>query len=388
MLSTLGKVMTSRHFLKCAAACAGTLTLASCGGGGGTGGGGSGGGGSGGGSLPPPFVYVMNAGPSTISAYSMNSSTGVLRPVGGSPFDAPSGSYSIAIDQNAHVLYATNTFVNSLSPLNIRAAGGALAEPSGQYFVGGTPLSVAVDPQGRFVYTANEGSDSISAFAIGADGLLAEVAGSPFLTGRLPNFVVIDAAGAHLYSANSGDNTVSAFAIEAASGALSTIAGNPIAISGQGPATLAIHPGGHFMYVGHRSTADLDVLSVDPSTGELAVLGSTVASGAINAIGIVPNGHYLYVTTGFAVEGFAIDDATGAPQPIPNGTFATDARPQALAIDPSGEFAYAPDNLSNAVIALSISASDGALAPVPGSPFPLDPSYALGLGPTSIAVAR
>ena len=218
--------MTYTHFLKCAAACAGSLTLASCGGGGGSGGGGSGGGGSGGGGsggggLAPPYVYVMNAGPSTISAYSMNSSTGVLRPVGGSPFDAPTGSYSIAIDQNAHVLYATDTLVSSLSPLSIQTGSGALADASGQYFVGGGPLERC----GRFagpvcVYRERRIRQHLPAFAIGAGGSLAEVPGSPFPTGRLPNSVVIDAAGAHLYSANSGENTVSAFSIDPASGSV------------------------------------------------------------------------------------------------------------------------------------------------------------------------
>jgi 6-phosphogluconolactonase (cycloisomerase 2 family) len=286
------------------------------------------------------------------------------------------------------VLYATDTLVNSLSPLNINTPGGALSAASGQYFIGGTPLSVAVDPLGRFVYTANEGSDDLSAFTIGAGSVLTPAVGSPFLTGKLPQFVAINSTGAHLYSANAGDNTVSAFSIDATSGALSSIAGGPIAVSGQGPAKLALHPGGRFIYVGYRSTADLTVLSVDPSTGGLSIVGSAVASGAINAIGIEPSGKYLYVTTGFAVEGFAIDGATGLLQPIPNGSFSGNVRPQALAIGPSGTFLFAPDNSSNAVIALSINQTDGGLTPVPGSPFPLDPSYTLGLGPTSIAVSR
>jgi Lactonase, 7-bladed beta-propeller len=92
-------------------------------------------GGSGnGGSTPGTFVYVMNAGPSTVSGFSLNSTTGELTLIEGSPFSTTSGSYEIAIDRKAHVLYLATTQVSSVSPMSINTSTGALSALSGQYF--------------------------------------------------------------------------------------------------------------------------------------------------------------------------------------------------------------------------------------------------------------
>ncbi len=51
----------------------------------------------------PPlyFVYVANDGDGTISAYSINSATGALTQVTGSPFTAGTNPRSVAVDPTA-----------------------------------------------------------------------------------------------------------------------------------------------------------------------------------------------------------------------------------------------------------------------------------------------
>ena len=47
------------------------------------------------------FAYVANFGDNTVSAYTINSSTGALNAVGGSPFAAGNAPYSVAIASQA-----------------------------------------------------------------------------------------------------------------------------------------------------------------------------------------------------------------------------------------------------------------------------------------------
>src|SRR6266436_1605840 len=84
-----------------------------------------------------------------------------------SPLRSSSRPAVAAVDRMNHVLYVTSTSANSISPIPVSMATGALPAPSGQYFTGGGPIAVAVDPGGRFVYTANEGDNDVSVFSIG-----------------------------------------------------------------------------------------------------------------------------------------------------------------------------------------------------------------------------
>ena len=93
----------------------------------------------------PQFAYVANLGGNTVSAYSINPTTGALTPVTGSPF-------------------TTGIF----------------------------PDAVTVNTTGTFAYVANSGDATVSAYSIDATtGALTPVAGSPFATGSYPQYVVV-----------------------------------------------------------------------------------------------------------------------------------------------------------------------------------------------------
>ena len=71
--------------------------------------------------------------------------------------------------------------------------------------------------------------------------------------------------------------------------------------------------------------------------------------------------------------------ANGALTPVPGSPFAAGDEPGSVAVDPTGEFAYVTNEDDDNVLAYSIGAN-GALTPVPGSPF------AAGDEPGSVAV--
>src|SRR6266702_4301554 len=108
---------------------------------------------------------------------------------------------------------------------------------------------VTVDPSGKFAYVANYHSANISAFTIdAATGALTAVAGSPFAAGTNPFSIAVDPSGKFAYVANQNSNNVSAFTIDATTGALTAVAGSPFA-AGTSPDSVAVAPSGKFLYV-------------------------------------------------------------------------------------------------------------------------------------------
>src|SRR5207249_561873 len=73
-------------------------------------------------------------------------------------------------------------------------------------------------------------SNNVFAYSINAaTGALTPVAGSPFTAGTTPVSVTVAPSGAFAYVANANSNNVSAYTINAATGALTPVAGSPFA---------------------------------------------------------------------------------------------------------------------------------------------------------------
>src|SRR6476620_8093089 len=70
-------------------------------------------------------------------------------------------------DTPAEFAYVANTGSNSVSVYHVDSATGVLSQVVGSPFpAGSVPNSIAIDPLGRFAYVANYGSNDISAYAI------------------------------------------------------------------------------------------------------------------------------------------------------------------------------------------------------------------------------
>jgi 6-phosphogluconolactonase len=183
--------------------------------------------------------------------------------------------------------YVSNNWSNNISAFEINTTTGALTEMSGSPFAAeNVPISIAADPSGKFIYVADNGlSGSISAFSIdsGTGGLTA-VAGSPFAMGGPPSFVTVDPSGKFVYVTETlipvGPGVVAAFSIDAASGALATVAGSPFA-AGSAPISVAVDPSGKFASVANNGSGNtVYVFTVNSATGALAaVAGSPFAAG-------------------------------------------------------------------------------------------------------------
>jgi 6-phosphogluconolactonase (cycloisomerase 2 family) len=345
----------------------------------------------------PKFEYVANGADNTVSAYTINSATGALSPIAGSPFPAGSEPDSVVVDPSGRFAYVANEFANTISAYAINTATGALSAVSSSPFASGRfPTSVTVDPSGQFAYVTNScvssrdcSTGTVWAYTINrSTGALRPVSGSPFTTGEFPVSVTVDPTGRFAYVANSnnavGNGSVSAYTINHSTGALSAVAGSPFA-AGNNAYSVAVDPSGKFVYVTNENSGvkgNISAYIINPSTGALsAMAGSPFASGnGPISVTVDPSGHFVYVAAE-GVSAYTINRSTGDLRAVPGSPFATGDNAYSVAVDPSGQFAYVANQFSNSVSAFTINSSTGALRPLAGSPF------AAGSNPVSIAIA-
>ncbi|MGA9039493.1 MAG: beta-propeller fold lactonase family protein [Terriglobales bacterium] len=234
------------------------------------------------------FLYATDLGASDVVAFAINSSTGALTQVG-SPLATGAIPAGAGVDPSGKFLYVSNTEDpnGGISAYTIDSASGALAPISGSPFpvqVGTFPgpVDFAFHPNGKFLYVSLLGSTSyneyVAAFAIDpTSGALTAVSGSPFLTGIGPLGIAVNPAGTFLFTANDGDGTVSAFNIDGTSGVLTSVSGSPFP-GGTNLSGLAMAPSGNFLYTTNPLSNSIITLSIS-STGSLSFVGQPVVAG-------------------------------------------------------------------------------------------------------------
>ena len=246
----------------------------------------------------------------------------------------------MAVDPSGRFVYVANFLDNSVSGYAIDSTSGALTLMPGSPFPASFPVSVAVDPTGRFAYVTNLAEGTVSGYTISAiTGALTPIPGSPF-AGAAPcsgqcgvhaSSVAVDPTGKFAYVVNPGSfvspGAVWGYDINATTGALTPIAGSPFA-TGTAATTVAVDTSGEFAYV--ATLAGLSGYTVDAVTGALTPIpgspfGGLCSSGdyigdACNSVAVDPSDEFVYVTlhvTFDQVSGYSINDASGALTPIP-----------------------------------------------------------------------
>jgi 6-phosphogluconolactonase (cycloisomerase 2 family) len=339
-------------------------------------------------STPPPtaashFAYVSNSDSSNITAYKMDSASGGLSAVSGSPFGGVDAPLGLALNPSADLLAAGNLNGGRISVFRVNKTSGAITPVAGSPFSttgGGFPARSVFHTSGKFLYTGlmlNATSD-ISGFAVDSTtGALTPLAGSPFpgqafTGGGAVESLAVHLAGTFLYA--SGFFTgITGYAVDNASGELAQLAGSPFSPAGTFfHSTLVVHPSGKFLYM-----ADFDVdgvrvfpIAADGSLGA-EITGSPLVSGTgARDIALDPSGKFAYVVNDgdTNVAAFSVNATSGELTLI--GNVDTGISPFALTVDSSGKFLYVTNQTDGNVSAYAINSATGALATVAGSPFP------------------
>ena len=367
------------------------------------------------------FVYVTNSGPNNIPAHpsnpnaftgnlsihSINPILGSLTPITGKQL-TPQGSGLIKINSAGTYAYQFDEAEGAVIVYSVNSTTGVLTTIAGSpYKVGHTPSNVMFDPMDKFVYAVNK-LGTVSSYHINAatGGIITgNETSSSFDVSLVPEPYAINSAGTFAYVAK-GNGTVLAYRINPSTGLLSPVAGNPYA-EGFQPISITVNPAGTFLYVVNEGkpsnrgyTEDMNdpcnpyfgcsisVYHISTTTGELAqIKGSPFATdGLPKSITISPTGAFAYVVNRFGTSANRINATTGALTTVTGSPFKyfgnnkLGGSPTYITINPAGTLAF-ETNSDNTISVYNIDANTGALSPI-GGPF------VTGKVPTSFAVAQ
>jgi 6-phosphogluconolactonase (cycloisomerase 2 family) len=267
------------------------------------------------------FAYVANlvsnaSDQSTISMFTINSSTGVLSPT--TPATVHTGWFpqEIAIDPLGRFVYTANSDDNSISMFTINQATGVLTPTtpaSASTVVPGNilwqPSFLTVDPTGRFLYLTESLSNGAAVLMFNIDqttGVLTPTSPATVTTGGWPWQVVVTPSDKFAYVVNNltgsdGSFGVFQFTVNSTTGVLTP--NNPAFVaSGNEPTEIAVDPTSKYAYVVNRQDNTLSMYTIDPGTGSLRLNTAranptgTIATGddPFRAL-FDPSGKFLYV---------------------------------------------------------------------------------------------
>ena len=323
--------------------------------------------GGGGGSEPPgPAVlsaFVADSG-GRVSHYAVNPSTGAFSAAAESPVGTGGNTSGLAVSPDGRYAYATNGDTNVITEYRLNPATGSLTangtivaagtvsadqtDPSG---LPGRPglFAIAVSPSGKSAYAVAGDANTVSEYTINAaTGALTAVAGGVVGTGTLPVALALSPDGRFAYVTNSFDRTASRYALDPSRGTLTPAGVSSISVGdapGYFPRAIALSPNGRYAYV----------------TYQPPVVTSAGLRSAIRMPSPRTSGPAAEPTTGAIVE-YAVDASTGALTAVKTVP-SVDTWDGAITLSPSGSLAYVANYDSISKYAVDV--STGALTLVP-----------------------
>jgi hypothetical protein len=146
-------------------------------------------------------LYVANNGDATISAFSINATTGVLTEIAGSPFAIANDvkPFAGAVDPSGGHYYAACQ--DGVRVFSIDAGTGSLtAQPSLDVAIAGrVEGDLLIHPSGQSVYVADHGHDKVQVYTLDASTGALTFASTTASSGG-PTGMVFDRAGARLFT--------------------------------------------------------------------------------------------------------------------------------------------------------------------------------------------
>jgi hypothetical protein len=316
------------------------------------------------------FLYAVHdqaggpVAPPAIAAWRIDPDTGSLQPVADSPGVTNAvGAHELAADPSGRFFSLAGS---QLALLQVSASG--TLTPSVEPASG---LASAFDPRGRFFYMV--GMRGLSVHPVdprrGAD--LSTVRHAE--AGVLAVSLAPSRDGRALYAA---DQTSLRVYRVGEDGALSPT-GAPQPLSWRALELIA-HPGGRLVIALAEVGARRRIAVLDAGTdGAVAhVDGSPFDLGHdVRSLALSPDGARLFVSDrdSHAIHTVAMDASGGLHREVSTPAEVDEAG--ALATDPSGRYLYASSMRTGKVLGWAVEA-DGALSPVPGSPFDAGPRAA------------
>ncbi|HWG48387.1 MAG TPA: MBG domain-containing protein, partial [Candidatus Acidoferrales bacterium] len=228
------------------------------------------------------LLFVSNGGDQTISAFSIDPTSGALTPAAGSPFasgltlDACNGISLAATPDGQFLMASSNGQIKTFSI----GAGGVLTAVSTASNPATPNSSMKISANGQFLAVSN--GTSVSVYTINGDGSLAAVAGSPFAETGTATLAGLDFSSTSglLYGAEA--SATGAFAdawTVGANGALSAVSGSPFSDTNLNSNVVLLSPADGFLFASNSGSANVSSYTV----GLGGVLSSVSSSGSLHS---------------------------------------------------------------------------------------------------------
>lgn len=198
------------------------------------------------------LVYVTNPRIGSVTAFTFSSSTGVLTQVPGSPFASGAGASGLTSDGSGQHLYVANTSAinptlgtaGNISGFNINTTTGVLTLMAGSPFtsvVGSGPGPLVLDPSGRLLFATTPGGNfSVWAFSVDSiTGQLTAEGNSPYSVPAGGLFALIDHKGNFLYIGSQSAHGIAAYTYDQNNGQPTLITNSPFS-TGTAPGKMVI----------------------------------------------------------------------------------------------------------------------------------------------------
>lgn len=312
----------------------------------------------------PEDIYTSNFGDFTVSGFSVNTETGDLTKIKGSPFRVGIGPEAFAASRSGRYLYLSlgewsvggpcgNDLAQAAS-YAIAAGTGELSQLDNVTLPDYCPSDLIVDRTGQFVYIAliDWGYPKVGAIAglKTRNGMMTAVGGSPFLSpvqvppGQNPAIgtLALSQDGTVLYASDPNDAAgILIFDRDASSGVLTFRttfdSGSPL-----GP--IAMTPSGTYLIAAPPAGSGMYAYSIGDHGNLTPVPGSPFASpdnSIVNGMSISPDGRFVVLAEMGGIVVQKIDAKSGALSLVPGSPFGGYI-PYTVTFDPSGKFVYVP----------------------------------------------
>ncbi len=264
--------------------------------------------------------------------------------------------------------YTAQRFAAELETWAVDSATGELEELAGSpAALSSVGYALAGDSRGRFVFSAAT-AGGVDVLALDADGLPSLVTGSPFQPGSKLHALATEPSGRFLYGVSSA---LHAFSIDPDTGALTPLAGSPYDLGfGAQLSELAVDPTGRALYV--RAVFLFVTLALDAASGVPSpVPGSTFVEGFVRSLAVHPAGRFVYTTNDQldTLTRYSTAAATAEIQSTLASSVPTGPVPIAAAVDPSGAWIYTAHPLDESIGAFALALGDGVPTELAASPF-------------------
>jgi 6-phosphogluconolactonase (cycloisomerase 2 family) len=350
------------------------------------------------------FAFVANktdgAGSNgDVSAYTIDPTTGALTAVAGSPFAAHVNPTGVVVNPGGGFIYVADNGGGGspdVTVFSVDPGTGVLTRGTQYGISNNSPNALAITPvtaAGTFVFTAGAGPGtppgSLYPLVVNNDGSLTK--NGPIVeSGNVPEGIATSHAGDWVFATSVFEHHVYTYEISTSMATL----GTPIAAAstptstGTSPWGVVTHPALNVVYVSNSGDSTISAFNYDDNSGALTeITGSPFASGDTpKGMAIDPAGKWLFSANSVddTVSTFSIDQTTGAltaiSPDVPVGKINVDPKPTpvAIAVDPSGQWVYAVNQLDHSVSLFTLNSTTGVLT--------LVGTYAAGTGAQAIAI--